>query len=148
MRITRRDHFIEFSDCDPAGIVYFARYFEWFDAATQNHFAQADLAAPQRLARFGHHIGFPMVDAHATYHLSSTYHETVTVETRIQEFRRSSFVVYHRLLRGEALAVEAWETRVWAGPDPEAVLTPGLGPKKLKSFAIPEEVKALFNTES
>jgi len=37
----------------------------------------------------------------------------VTVESSITEFKRSSFNVHHRLLRGEELAVEGFETRVW-----------------------------------
>jgi hypothetical protein len=32
MLINRRTIRIEWGDCDPAGIVFYPRYFEWFDA--------------------------------------------------------------------------------------------------------------------
>ena len=41
----------------------------------------------------------------------------------------------HRLLRGETLAVEGTETRVWVGRDPA-------NPDKLKGVPIPAEVAA------
>jgi 4-hydroxybenzoyl-CoA thioesterase len=39
----------------------------------------------------------------------------------------------HRILKGGALAVEGWETRVWAGKDPA-------DPEKIKSKPIPPDV--------
>ena len=43
----------------------------------------------------------------------------MTIETTFAEFRRSSFEVRHRLLKDGELAVEGFETRVWAGRHPE-----------------------------
>jgi len=133
MRITKRPHFIEFGDCDPAGIVYFPRYLEWFDAALQNHFRACGLAKADIIARWGF-VAFPVVDLKVTYSVTSTFHEEVVIETAILEMRRSSFVVRHRLMRGETVAVESVETRVWAGRDPA-------DEKKFKGGAIPEEVR-------
>ena len=39
--VNRRDVFIEWGDCDPAGIVYYPRYFVMFDNATVALFAAA-----------------------------------------------------------------------------------------------------------
>jgi 4-hydroxybenzoyl-CoA thioesterase len=140
MRITRRPHFIEFGDCDPAGIVYFPRYLEWFDAALQNHFRQAGLAKASIIEKYGF-VAFPMVDLKVTYSLPSTFHEEVVIETAIVEMRRSSFVTRHRLLRndgkgGESVAVEAMETRVWAGRHPE-------DPARFQGVPIPDEVRQI-----
>ena len=59
------------------------------------------------------------------------------IETRIAKFGRSSFEVEHKVFKpapeGETLAIEAWETRVWAGRDPE-------NPARLKSRPVPEDV--------
>ena len=57
------------------------------------------------------------------------------IETTVAEIKRSSFNIVHRLLRHEELAVEGFETRVWAGRDPN-------NPEKLKSKPIPAEVIA------
>jgi 4-hydroxybenzoyl-CoA thioesterase len=133
MRVTRRQHFIEFGDCDPAGIVYFPRYLEWFDAALQHHFRELGLAKADIIAKYGF-VAFPVVDLKVSYSTPSTFHEEVVIETQILEMRRSSFVTRHRLMRGEAVAVEAVETRVWAGRHPE-------DPTRFQGVPIPEEVR-------
>jgi 4-hydroxybenzoyl-CoA thioesterase len=53
------------------------------------------------------------------------------------EWGKSSFSVQHKLFRGETLAVEGFEKRVWT------VRTPG-EPKKIRSQAIPREVIERF----
>jgi 4-hydroxybenzoyl-CoA thioesterase len=61
------------------------------------------------------------------------------IETGVTEFRRSSFEVRHRILKGSDLAVEGFETRVWTGKDPE-------DPKRVKGMPIPPEVVERFKT--
>ena len=34
---------VMFSDCDPAQIVFYPRYFQWFDIATQRMFNELDM---------------------------------------------------------------------------------------------------------
>ena len=41
MFVNRRTVRIEWGDCDPAGIVYYPRYFQMFDASTQYLFEAA-----------------------------------------------------------------------------------------------------------
>ena len=127
---------IEWGDCDPAGIVFYPRYFAWFDACTAGHFAHAGLPKFQMLKTYGI-VGIPMVDTRAKFILPSKFGDVVTVETRITEFRRSSFDVEHRLLKAGALAIEAGETRVWVARHPD-------DPDRIKAQAIPEEVIARF----
>ena len=136
MFVSRRKIRIEWGDCDPAGIVYFPRYVEYFDSCTVSLFETAGLPKPKMLKDF-QMAGYPMVDLHVRFLIPSTFGDDVMVESTISEFKRSSFLVNHRLLRGEALAVEAVETRVWTVYDPDK-------PGALKSQAIPEEVKARF----
>jgi 4-hydroxybenzoyl-CoA thioesterase len=133
MFVNRRSVTIEWGDCDPAGIVFFPRYFAMFDASTAALFAAAlgyDKFAMRK--RFGI-VGFPIVDTSAKFILPSRYGETVTIESSISRFGRSSFGVAHRLLRGEDLAIEASETRVWAAVDPD-------DPDRIRGVPIPAEV--------
>jgi 4-hydroxybenzoyl-CoA thioesterase len=136
MLIARRDIQIEWGDCDPAGIVFYPRYFAWFDACTAGLFAHAGLPKYEIIKRYDI-VGFPMVDTSAKFYLPSKFGDLVTVESRVKAFRRSSFDIEHRLLKGEALAIEAQETRVWVGRHPE-------DPERIKSQPIPPEVIALF----
>lgn len=136
MLTSRRKVTIEWGDCDPADIVYFPRYFAWFDASTAHHFKAAGLTKPDLVRRFDV-VGFPMVDTRATFHIPSTYGDEVEIETRITRFGRSSFEVEHRLMRGDRLAVEGFEKRV---------LVKRRDDGGLNSCPVPEEVKALFQS--
>jgi 4-hydroxybenzoyl-CoA thioesterase len=137
MLTNRRALTVEWGDCDAAGIVYFPRYFEWFDASTAALFRRAGFEKHDLMKTYGI-VGYPLVDARARFILSSTFGDTVEIETSISRWGRSSFDVRHRLLRGTELAVEGFETRVWT------VRVPG-ETGGLKSQPIPAEVIERFS---
>ncbi len=139
MLTNRRTIRIEWGDCDPAGIVYFPRYIEYFDICTVRLFEAAGLKKPDMLKLYGM-AGYPMVDLKARFLIPSSFGDDVEIASTIEEFGRSSFKLRHQLYRGQDLAVEGFETRVWTVHDPD---TPG----RLKSQPIPEEVKARFQAE-
>ena len=137
MLTSRRNFVVEWGDCDPAGIVFYPRYFAWFDASTMNHFKAAGLIKPELLSKFGV-LGFPLVNARAEFHVPSSFGEEVTIETTIARFGRSSFDVEHRLLRGETLAVEGFEKRVLVKKAQDG--------KGIVAWPVPQEVIALFDS--
>lgn len=137
MLVNRRELRIEWGDCDPAGIVYFPRYFEFFDASTVALFEAAGLPKKRQMLKDFKMAGFPMVDVRAKFHIPSWFGDVVVIESTIAEWRRSSFDVQHRLYKGDALAVEGFETRVWTVPHPD-------DPDRIKAEPIPETVKARF----
>lgn len=129
---------IAWGDCDPAQIVFYPRYFAMFDEATAQMF-QAALGMPKRKWTKLHGlIGFPMVDTRAKFIIPSFYGDDVVIESRVTEFRNSSFDVQHNLLKGDRLGVEAFETRVMVGPDPA-------NPEAMKGRKIPVEIVAAFD---
>ena len=134
--VNRKDVFIEWGDCDPAGIVYYPRYFVFFDNATVALFAAAGLPKHEMLKTFDI-VGIPMVDTGARFMIPSRWGETIRIESLVSEWKRSSFDVKHRVFKEDQLAIEAWETRVWVGRHPD-------DPERIKGRPIPEEVKARF----
>ncbi|MFZ0206581.1 MAG: acyl-CoA thioesterase, partial [Roseiarcus sp.] len=110
MLVNRRTVRIEWGDCDPAGIVFYPRYFAMFDASTSYLFEAAGWKKPDLLREF-EIVGYPMVDARAKFILPSSFGDDIVIETRIAAFRNSSFDVEHRAFkpgpRGEELAIEA-----------------------------------------
>src|SRR6266850_1775418 len=135
--ISQREFTIEWGYCDPAGIVFNSRFFEFFDEGTWLLFETA-LSVP-RAELFSTYdlMGIPLVDARARFLVPIKFGETVEMTSQVSEFRRSSFDVEHRLtIRGE-LAVEGRETRVWAARDKD-------DPAKIKSKPIPAEVIERF----
>src|ERR1700722_2761055 len=132
---SKRKILIEWGDCDPAGIVYFPRYFEIFDSCTAGLFAAAGL--PYETVTTQEMVVLPMVDIHSKFMIPSKFGDEVIVESTITEFRKSSFLVRHRLYKGDVLAIECEETRVWAEKHPDE-------PGRLKGKTIPIEVIARF----
>jgi len=138
MLVNTRRRTIEWGDCDPAGIVFNPRYFEWFDAASAGLFATAlGMTKAEMIKRYAI-VGIPLVETRAVFRVPCAYGDEVSIESTVAEFRRSSFDVHHRLLRADgSVAVEGFETRVWVGPAPDR-------PGGIKAQAIPEEVLARF----
>ncbi|MBR0799772.1 acyl-CoA thioesterase [Bradyrhizobium jicamae] len=132
MFINRRDVQIQWGDCDPANIVYYPRYFAMFDDSTSIMFEAAGFSKQDIIHKYGL-VGIPMVDTRAKFHIPSTHGDWITIESRIDSIKRSSFEVVHRVFKGEALAIEAFETRVLVGRHPD-------DPGKLKSAPFPQEI--------
>ena len=75
-----RQRVIEWGDCDPAGIVFNPRYFEWFDAATAGLFARAlGMTKAAMVKRYGI-VGIPLVDTRATFRVPCAYGDDVPAE--------------------------------------------------------------------
>lgn len=129
---------IEWGDCDPAGIVFFPRYFAMFDSCTTGLFSQALGMSKYDFIKHFAFAGYPMVDTRARFLKPTRFGDDVTIETTVTEFRRSSFDVRHQLSHKGELAVECFDTRVWAERDPN-------DPEKIRAKPIPPEVIAKFN---
>jgi 4-hydroxybenzoyl-CoA thioesterase len=139
MMLYKRNTRIEWGDCDPAGIVFFPRYFALFDSCTTALFSQAlgGMSKHQFTRHYGF-AGYPMVDTRARFFKPCKYGDDVQIETKVAEFRRSSFDVQHRLTLGGELAVECFDTRVWVKRDPNDA-------ERIRATPIPHEVIAKFN---
>jgi 4-hydroxybenzoyl-CoA thioesterase len=138
--VSRRQFTIEWGHCDPAGIVFNSRFFEFFDWGTWTLFEAALGVKPPDLAAAFDIMGLPLVDASARFLAPARFGDVVEVTSQVSEFRRSSFDVAHQLLVRGAVAVEGRETRVWAGKDPD-------NPSAIKSRPIPPEVMQRFQVQ-
>ncbi len=136
--VARRQFTIEWAHCDPAGIVFNSRFFEFFDWGTWRLFAAALGVEPPEIATaLG--IVMPLVDVSARSLAPMCFGDLVEHTSEISEFRRSSFGVDHQLfVRGE-LAVEGRETRVWAVRD-------AANASGIKALPIPDHIIARFRT--
>ena len=133
----RRKMQIEWGHCDPAGIVFNVRFFEFFDHSTWLLLGAALGVEPQNLNKAFDIIGAPLVDARATFIKPAKFGETIEIASRVSEFRRSSFDVEHRITVNGELAVDGGESRVWACFDKD-------DPNKIAVRPIPAEVIAKF----
>jgi 4-hydroxybenzoyl-CoA thioesterase len=126
---------IEWGDCDPAGIIFYARYFEIFDVSTTVLIERALGMKKIDYLKAYDFLGHPLVETRARFRLPTRFGDEVAVETTLVSCGRSSFKIEHRLTNAGALAVEGFETRVWVGRDPN-------DPRRIKSHPIPADVIA------
>ena len=133
----RRQLTIDWAHCDPAGIVFNPRFFEFFDTNSWMLFDAATGVAPHNLAAHFGIIGIALVDARANFLRPAKFGDVVEITSRISAFRRSSFDVEHQLTNGGELGTEGWETRVWTGRHKT-------DPDKIVALPIPEDVVAKF----
>jgi 4-hydroxybenzoyl-CoA thioesterase len=128
---------IEWADCDPAGIVFYPRYFEIFDGATAALFERALGLTMFQMFRTFACAGYPLACTRARFVRPTRYGDDVTVESAIT-FGRASFDVVHHITRGGLTCVECSETRVWVVDDASK-------PGGYRPHPIPEAVRLKFN---
>ena len=128
---------IEWGHCDPAGIVFNPRFFEFFDWSTALLIRAAlGVDKADMLSAYGV-AGIPLVDSRATFMRPSRYGEEIEIISNVTAVGRSSFEIAHKLFNANELAVEAYEKRVWTVRNAETGL--------LKSRAMPEDVARKLN---
>jgi 4-hydroxybenzoyl-CoA thioesterase len=132
-----RPYRIEWGHCDPAGIVYAPRFLEMFGESTIMLFEKAMGVRKKDMLKERAVVGFPMVDVSAQFLRPASYGDMVTLEAAVPEFGNSSFVIAHRLLKGDAVCVQGVEKRVWTVRDAER-------PGGMRAERVPDEIRALF----
>ena len=126
---------IEWCDCDPAGISFYPRYFEIFDTSTT-----ALIERVLGMNKFAYlkaydFAGHPVVETRARFRQPTRFGDDISIETKLVECGESTLKLEHRISKGGALAVEGFETRVWAKCDAG-------DPRRIKKQPIPAEVVA------
>ena len=117
---------IAWAHCDPAGIVFNPRFFEFFDTNSWGLFEAALGINQHDFAKTYGIVGIALVDARGNFMKPIAFGDTVEIVSRVSEFRRASFDVEHRLINKGDVSVEGRETRVWAvrrADDPDAIAT-------------------------
>jgi 4-hydroxybenzoyl-CoA thioesterase len=123
---------IEWGDCDPADIVFYPRYFAFFDASTGALFATMGYTL-RHIRDELKAVGFPMVDTRSQFFKPSKFGDKVMIKSEITEVGHASFGIRHQLFNDGDLAVECSEKRVWACHNAEGVL---------KANPIPDDIRA------
>jgi 4-hydroxybenzoyl-CoA thioesterase len=131
---------IEWGDCDPAGIVFYPRYFAMFDASTTALFECALGMKKSEFLKAYDAVGYAMVDTRARFRSPTRFGDDVVIETTLAELKPSSFSIQHRLMKDDIVAVEAFETRVWVGRDPD-------DPDKFKVKLFPSQIIERLKTK-
>jgi 4-hydroxybenzoyl-CoA thioesterase len=132
---------IEWGDCDPAGIVFYPRYFEMFDHSTTLLIERVLAMRKHQLYETYGFAGYPMVENRARFLKPTRFGDDVVIETRFAAVGRASFELTHRLTLAGELAVEGFEKRVWVVRDPTR-------PGGFRGQPLPDEVAARFRPDA
>lgn len=125
---------VEWGDADPARIVFYPKYFTWFDAAMRHLFVSAGFAVPDIYDQHGV-IGMPIAEANAKFLAPSKFGDELEVHSGVSEWSERYFVVDHKIFNAGVLSVDGYEKRVWAAPHPDK-------PGRLKALPVPEEIRS------
>jgi len=126
---------IEWGDCDPAGIIFYPRYFAMFDASVALLFERAlGMTKIKQFKEFDF-VGYPLVKTRARFLKPTRFGDDVMIESAIS-FGRASFDIEHKVILHGDPCVECAETRVWVVRDEVT--------GDIKSHAVPQAVLEKF----
>ena len=125
---------ISWGECDPAGIVFYPRFFEMFDDATAALLEAASGMTRAELIRHHDVLGWPMVKTSAEFRAPASYDDRVSIHTAVKRIGRSSFDIEHLLKRDATICVIGRETRVWARHGPAT--------KPVEAIPMPADLRA------
>lgn len=137
MLTNRRTTRIQWCDCDPAGIIFYPRYFEIFDTSTTTLIEHALGMRKRDYLKAYDFAGHALVEARAQFRRPTTFGDDVEILSTLTACGRTSFKINHKLTKDGDLAAEGFETRVWLARQPD-------DPSVIKSHPIPAEVVARF----
>ncbi|MEL7466381.1 MAG: acyl-CoA thioesterase [Pseudomonadota bacterium] len=121
---------VEWGDCDPAGIIYYPRYYHFMDGAFQDFAASRGFS--QRSLREEHGLlGTPLVDTGCRFLSPLTYGDEATVAVTVEHVGGSSLRLSYLFSIGDRRTAEGFEARVFARKAPGGI----------EKAAIPENVR-------
>ena len=101
-----RDIKIRFQHCDPAGIVFYPRYFEMFNQMVEDWFSDAIGLSFQKM-HTEQRIGVPLVHSEADFLKASRIGDILTFTLSVAEIGRRSFKLQIEALSGEEVRIKA-----------------------------------------
>jgi 4-hydroxybenzoyl-CoA thioesterase len=125
---------VRWSEADPAGIVFYPRFFEWFDLGTEALFDSVGLPWPEIFPRHAV-VGVPIVESGARFVAPVRYGDEVTIRSTVTEVRGKTFRVEHEVSVKGARCATGFEIRAW-------VALPAHPGARLHAKPFPPEVAA------
>ena len=117
------EHRVRYSDTDHFGVVYYARYLDWFEAG-RTEILRAKGITYSALEKKGFFA--PVVEVKVTYKKPARYDDIVVLETTIENVGNSSIKFNYKVFDKETkeLLVEAYTVNVFITRDMKPVRIP------------------------
>jgi 4-hydroxybenzoyl-CoA thioesterase len=128
---------VRWSDVDPAGIVFYARFFQWYDLGCEALFASLGLPWPEAFPKYGI-VGVPIVECGSRFTAPARYGDVLTIRSTVAWVKDKTFRMEHTISVGETVCASGFEVRAWVARP----ATPG---GRLSARSIPDEVSRKLN---
>ncbi len=119
-------------DVDAAGIVFYPRFFEWYDLGCEELFAALGLPWPQAFPKYDI-VGVPIVESGSRFLSPVRYGDTLGIRAMVAWVKEKTFRMEYEISVGGRLCAAGFEVRAW-------VKRPSAAGDKLEAVAIPEAV--------
>ena len=123
---------VRWGDVDAAGIVFYPRFFEWYDLGSESLFAALGLPWPEAFPRYGI-VGVPIVESGSRFAAPARYGDVLTIRSTVAWVKNKTFRMEHTIAAGETVCATGFEVRAWVA----CPSTPGA---RLSARPIPDEV--------
>jgi len=114
---------IEWSNCDPAGIIFNPHYYIWMDAGSHALMKAAGIDMATAAKTEDNFMGYPLVTSTAQFHSPARLGDVLTLSTTVAKIGNTSFETshtFHRIASDKSAGVllcSGSEVRVWGGTD-------------------------------
>jgi len=137
---------VGWGDCDPAGIVFYPRFYAWMDTVSHVLAREMGVARESMLPPSVDLLGFPVVGTQAQYLTPARMDDTLEVRAWVARVGRTSLSLRHEILRieldgSETPVARGREDRVFISNSPQGLRSRELTPSMrevLARFADPE----------
>ena len=123
---------VRWSDVDAAGIVFYPRFFEWYDQGCESLFASVGMPWPEAVPRYGL-VGVPIVESGSRFTAPARYGDVLTIRSTVAWVKDKTFRMDHTISAGATLCASGFEVRAW-------VARPEQAGGRLAARPIPDEV--------
>lgn len=107
-------HRVIFGDTDQMGVVYYANYLRYFEAARAEYLRSLG-RSNRDLDAWG--IGLPVTEAHCRYRRSSHYEDLLDIHVSIPQLRAASMRFVYKIEREGTLIAEGFTMHACIGED-------------------------------
>jgi 4-hydroxybenzoyl-CoA thioesterase len=113
---------VGWGDCDPAGIVFYPRFYAWMDTVSHVLAREMGIARESMLPPGSDLLGFPVVGTQAQYVSPARMDDLLEVRAWVARVGRTSLSLRHEILRIEA---DGSETPIVRGREDRVFIVQG-----------------------
>ena len=123
---------VRWGDVDSAGIVFYPRFYEWYDLACEALFDSLGLPWPETFPRYGI-VGVPIVESGARFVSPVRYGDAMRIRATVAWVKDKTFRMEYEITVDGRACASGFEVRAW-------VARPSVPGERLQARPNPDEV--------